>query len=279
MPVPTVFISYSHKDEPDQLLEPGKERWLTYVQSFLNMGEVGGQLKRWDDTKIKGGDKWHTEIERALDECSVFILLVSRHSLTSEFIRNSEVERILSRTATKKARIFPIVVTPNDIGTAPWLAELNLRPPNGTALSRYGQADRDEVMVEISKEIREILRQESGQPRPPQNSSNGELAEPETPASARRVRRNDVRRRRQQIEDLIGDDKIDLALKRLIDFADDFCPDRRVEAVALKTRHRLSTRGDVGGPLELDQIDVIMEVTVGPALKTLTTIEAQLSTR
>jgi hypothetical protein len=242
------------------------------------MGEVGGQLKRWDDTKIKGGDNWQAEIEQALDECSVCILLVSRYSLTSEFIRHSEIQRILSRTGPKKARIFPIVITPVDLGTAPWLASLNLRPPNGTPLSKYGQAERDEVMVEISREIREILRQEveNGQP-PSRPRTNGEAPSSKTPASARRVRRNDVRRRRQQIEDLLGDDKIDDALKRLIDFADDFCPSRRGEAVVLKTRHRLSTRGDGGQPLALAQIDAIMDVTVLPALNMLSMIEQQLA--
>jgi hypothetical protein len=220
-----------------------------------------------------------SEIERALDECSVCILLVSRYSLTSDFIRHSEIQRILSRTGPKKARIFPIVITPVDLGTAPWLASLNLRPTNGTALSLHEQAKRDAVMVEISKEIREILRHEVENGQRPVPRTNGEVAPSESPALARRIRRNDVRRRRQQIEDLIGDDKIDLALKRLIDFADDFCPTRRGEAVALKAKHRLTTRGDSGAPMALAQVDVIMDMAVLPALNMLLTIEEQLSAR
>jgi hypothetical protein len=244
------------------------------------MGEVGGQLRRWDDTKIKGRrqlagrDRASPRRMLRVHPSGVALLAHLRFHPALRDPTHPKPHR------TEEGSHFPDRHHPGRFGTAPWLASLNLRPPNGTPLSKYGQAERDEVMVEISKEIREILRQEvdSGQPQlglP----ANRELPSSESPASARRIRRNDVRRRRQQIEDLIGDDKIDLALKRLIDFADDFCPARRREAVALKTKHRLSMRGDSGAPLALAQIDAIMDMAVLPALSMLSMIEEQLSAR
>lgn len=42
---PLVFISYSHKDDPDQFLTAGAWSWLEYVKSHLEVAVAQNQFK------------------------------------------------------------------------------------------------------------------------------------------------------------------------------------------------------------------------------------------
>ncbi|MCP5365525.1 MAG: toll/interleukin-1 receptor domain-containing protein [Hyphomicrobiales bacterium] len=156
-----IFISYSHKDEPDPNLHPGKEAWLTFIKSHLEPAVAHDQFEVWDDRRIYGGGNWRAEIEDALNRCAVCIFLVSRHSLSSRFILDVEIRQMLERRHAQGAHIFPIVITSCDIGAAEWLMNLNLRPRDGTALALYTESRRDKVMSDLAKEIREILQRPS----------------------------------------------------------------------------------------------------------------------
>ena len=154
---PTIFISYSHKDEPDQFLEPGEIRWLTYVRSFLEPAAANGIVQLWDDRRIDGGGFWRAEINDALERCAVCVFLVSRHSLSSRFILDVEIKRMLERHHTRGAHLYPILITSTDLGVAPWLQALNLRPSNATALELYAPGPRNKMMSELAAEIRTII--------------------------------------------------------------------------------------------------------------------------
>jgi tetratricopeptide (TPR) repeat protein len=66
---PVIFISYSHKDEPDEFLQPGETRWLSYVKSFLEPAKTHGRVELWDDRHIDGGGDWRGDINEALERC------------------------------------------------------------------------------------------------------------------------------------------------------------------------------------------------------------------
>ena len=69
-----VFISYSHKDEA------WKDRLVA------QLGVLAGEgLETWDDRRIAGGDDWLPEIEQAMANCDVALLLISASFLTSKF--------------------------------------------------------------------------------------------------------------------------------------------------------------------------------------------------
>jgi len=154
---PVIFISYSHKDEPDPLLQPGAFQWLSYVKSFLEPAAAQGIVELWDDRRIDGGGDWRADINEALERCAVCVFLVSRHSLSSRFILHIEMKRILERHHARGAHLYPIVITSVDLGVAPWLLKLNLKPPNGTALELYGEGPRNKVMADLAAQIRAIV--------------------------------------------------------------------------------------------------------------------------
>jgi hypothetical protein len=56
MPKPTVFISYSHKDEA------WKDRLVTHLKVLQEQGLVA----LWDDRRISAGDDWYEEIQSAI---------------------------------------------------------------------------------------------------------------------------------------------------------------------------------------------------------------------
>lgn len=144
---PVIFISYSHKDRS----------WLDYVRSFFEPFADHWSLQIWDDEKLRIGDDWRGDIYSALDASQIFILLVSRYSLASEFIRSEEVGRILKRPK-REVQFCPIVVTPCVTRKFDWLTQPNRRPPDNKALSELADAARDREMTVIAEQIDEIIQ-------------------------------------------------------------------------------------------------------------------------
>ena len=90
----TVFISYSHKDEP----------WKNQLATHLKSLEIEGFYQAWDDTLITPGSDWRMEIETALNRARVAVMLISADYLASRFINEVEVPLLLKRRRGEKIR-------------------------------------------------------------------------------------------------------------------------------------------------------------------------------
>jgi hypothetical protein len=97
-----VFISYSQKDR----------RWLTRLLVHLKPLERDGRIDLWADTRIKPGEDWGEEIESALLQARVAILLVSADFLASEFIASKELPRLVQKSKRGECRVLCLVVGP-----------------------------------------------------------------------------------------------------------------------------------------------------------------------
>jgi tetratricopeptide (TPR) repeat protein len=160
-PAPTVFISYSHKDEV----------WKDRLVTHLGVLEHQGLLQTWNDRNIGAGDEWLEEIRKGMDAAKVAVLLISAHSLTSRFILNTEVPRLLERRESEGMIVFPVICKDSLWQEIPWLAKLQARPRDGKALASFRGNSRDVELAKIAKEILEITR--NGAPRPqPQSSAD-----------------------------------------------------------------------------------------------------------
>jgi TIR domain len=106
VPGPKVFVSYSHRD--------GKA--LDQLQRFLRPLEREGLLAAWADTALHGGDDWKREIDQALAEATVAVLLISQDFLDSSFIVKEEMPRILEREAAGRMTVLPVFLSPSLAG-------------------------------------------------------------------------------------------------------------------------------------------------------------------
>ncbi len=145
----SIFISYSHADKKwlDKL-----ERHLKVLKRFIE------PIEYWDDKKIKGGDKWKEEIEKAITKANVAILLVSTDFLSSDFIATDELPPLLRKAEEEGTRILPLIVAP----CAFTLSELSefqaINDPEKT-LADLGdnEAAIERTFLELVKSIQELL--------------------------------------------------------------------------------------------------------------------------
>lgn len=141
-----VFLSYSREDLPFV------EKLVTALQ--------GRGLTVWWDVSIPAGAKWASVIEEALDGSRVVVVLWSRHSVQSEWVR-AEAQR-----AADHGKLVPVVLE-------------SVQPPLGFLQYQYvdlstwdGSPDSDEF-VSLTRGITSVTRRDLVK-RPPQPDSPGD---------------------------------------------------------------------------------------------------------
>jgi len=85
MTLPTVFISYSHKDEA----------WKDLLRPQLGVLEKQDRITIWDDRQIDPGGKWFNEIKQVIDRAAVTVCLISADYLASDFCTKEEIPYLL----------------------------------------------------------------------------------------------------------------------------------------------------------------------------------------
>lgn len=125
---------------------------MEYVTSHFGPAVKHEILSIWYDKKLKGGDEFNDEIGVQLNACDLCVLLVSRYSLESKYIMDTEMKRVRER----KIRIYPIVVTRTTTSVVKWLDQTLLRPEDGKPLFAFDESARDDEMAKIVIEIVDI---------------------------------------------------------------------------------------------------------------------------
>jgi TIR domain len=156
-PKPIVFISYAHADEPEK---PRDEeiQWLSFVMKFLRPAVKYGEFRIWVDPQIPAGTPWDPEIERHLQACSVFVLLISANSMASYYIIDRELAIARQRQATGAMQICPLLIEATPKAGLARVLDLNVRPPGLKPLQSYPLADRNQHMSDAADEIADMVR-------------------------------------------------------------------------------------------------------------------------
>ena len=94
-----IFISYSHND-------------TDYAHKLAeNLQRMG--FEAWIDERLDYGSQWPQELQKQLDSCSAFIVIMSPRSYASEWVQSE-----LQRAKRKLKPIFPMLLE----GDEPWLS-------------------------------------------------------------------------------------------------------------------------------------------------------------
>lgn len=164
MTKPKIFISYSHHDE----------EWKDRLIPFLKVLQIEGRFDIWQDRQIGAGQEWRQQIEKAIEEAKLALLLVSADFLVSDFIRDEEIPRLLELREQRGLHIVPIILRPCPWETVPWLARLQAHPTGGRELSSGTDHQIEKDLTAIAKEIDDILTPVS-EPSPVNSELTDEL--------------------------------------------------------------------------------------------------------
>lgn len=160
---PTVFISYSHQDETEK----------DEIVAHLSVLESEGLLDVWVDDRIGAGSEWAKDIDQAIGHARVAILLITKNFLTSKFILQTEVPRLLQRRQDDSLTVFPVIARHCAWRKVGWLTKMNVRPKNGAPVWREGGRYADEHLAAIAEEVADIIDKAQPLPEP--------VAQPEPP--------------------------------------------------------------------------------------------------
>jgi hypothetical protein len=97
-----VFVSYSHDDN----------EWLIRFSKMSKPLSRYAEIDLWSDKRIKAGADWRAEINKAMANAIVAVLLVSANFLNSDFIANEELPYILEAAKKQKIKILWVRLTP-----------------------------------------------------------------------------------------------------------------------------------------------------------------------
>lgn len=141
-----VFISYARADRS----------WVDSFQVVLKGTLRNKPVRVWDDSQLGSGSAWREEIERQLKSTKVALLLVTNSFLASDFIKDVELKAILEAARGDGLVIVWVLVRQCDWQSSE-LEALNCANDTRRPLNSLNQADLDEAMLSIARQVRLAL--------------------------------------------------------------------------------------------------------------------------
>jgi internalin A len=146
-PLPNqVFISFSHKDK----------RWRDALDMHLKPYLRGGSIVSWSDHQITPGSKWFREIQGALANSGVAVLMVSPDFLASEFIHEHELGPLLKGAEQGGVQVLWVPVRASAYKKTA-LKDYQAVLDPGAPLANMAEAERDRAWVTICEEIEKAV--------------------------------------------------------------------------------------------------------------------------
>lgn len=146
--VPTIFISYSQRDEV----------WRNELVRHLRVLERGGVLRIWDTSEIQAGTDWSSEIREKLNSADLAVILISPDALASDFIVERELPALIQRQRAGGLVVVPVLLRPSPWTAVEGLAELQFANSPSKAISELTPSERDVVMAQIAERIGSLAR-------------------------------------------------------------------------------------------------------------------------
>ena len=132
--------------------------WKDRLRTQLGVLQQQSILELWDDCRIGAGADWYQEICQAMEAAHVAVFLISADFLTSPFILQEGVARLMTRRQQEGLPIVPILVRPCLWKQVPWLARMQLRPTDVQPLSAGNEYQIETALMAIAEEIAALIR-------------------------------------------------------------------------------------------------------------------------
>src|SRR5262245_37027622 len=139
-----LFISYAHRDE-DLRLE------LDDHLSNLQRQQI---ISGWHDWQIAPGQEWADQIDNALNEAQIILLLISARFMASEYCYAKEMVRAIERHDAGEAVVIPIILSACDWQDAPF-GKLQALPKDAKPIKTW--SDRDEAWLDVVRGLRRVI--------------------------------------------------------------------------------------------------------------------------
>jgi HEAT repeat protein/energy-coupling factor transporter ATP-binding protein EcfA2 len=139
-----LFISYSHRDEDFRMELDDHLSNLQRQQIILG----------WHDRQIMPGQEWANQIDDALDEAQIILLLISARFMASDYCYAKEMIRAITRHDTREAVVIPIILSACDWQGAPF-SKLQALPKDARPINSWD--DRDEAWLDVVRGLRRVI--------------------------------------------------------------------------------------------------------------------------
>lgn len=143
-----IFISYSHEDVAF------KEKLVQQLRVL----QLEGFCDIWEDSRIQIGIDWFTEIQTAIDEAHIAIMMISASFLTSPFIRSEEIPRMLKLRQEKGLILLPLFVKPCAWKQVSWLSSIQGFPSGPKTLMEMDEPQQLRQLTTFAEHIHDILK-------------------------------------------------------------------------------------------------------------------------
>ncbi|WP_413989065.1 toll/interleukin-1 receptor domain-containing protein [Labrys okinawensis] len=137
-----LFVSYSREDR----------EWLKRFSQHVAVLERRGLVELWSDARLEAGVKWENEIDEALAEARVAVLIVSPAFLASKWIWTREMPQIIAHAAAGMD-LLPLIARPCAWRLENALAQLQSRPTDDRALSQGNESQIDSDLSTFAYEL------------------------------------------------------------------------------------------------------------------------------
>lgn len=142
-----VFISYSHADA----------QHLKRLRVHFTPLERDYSIKVWSDEKIRAGQQWREEIEKALERTAVAILLVSADFLASDFIAKKELPPLLDAAQSEGVSILCFILGHCSFNSTVLARYQTVNDPAKPLTSLNKKSKREELWVDLAQKTTQAL--------------------------------------------------------------------------------------------------------------------------
>jgi hypothetical protein len=177
MAAPEIFISYSHEDE----------EWKERLRSQLRASERRGAVTLWDTSALTPGVDWSPEIEKAVRQSDIAVLLISPSYLASDYVMAKELPALLERRERDGLAVVPVLLSHSLWSGLPGIAQLKFANDPARPLASLSRVEQDNEVAKIAQQIAtlaEAVAQRSTSTMSPEGSGPVQTAKRQIGAGA-----------------------------------------------------------------------------------------------